>query len=290
VQDVSICTHDFVDGKGKKWENAIWHIALPTHPIEPGQENFKPLPDDYEVVMMSQRVMSVDVGKLLTALVKCGISLPSDTTPDNLLDRLYVAVTQKSEGSDSGGLNNKPSGSKVETYPIMMSSLSQQQVDAILASNVVNPSTGKPFTRECFADNGEISELEKSKKSIVLMSNMLNKSFKERYSDRVKALVSSGRVTEDYAKASLYPMIEKLNVSEAIQMGLNEDGSLPTNAVEVTISALEALPVSNPSQDHSDNLWMSQKPSGSSSQPNPNEVSDLSSEDADKLIEQLLKS
>jgi hypothetical protein len=293
VQDVSICTHDFVDGKEREWKNAIWHVALPTHPIEPHQENFKALPDDYEVVMMSQRVMTVDTEKLLTALSKCGISLPSDTTDDNLLDRLYVAVTQKAEGSDSSSLNTKSSGTKVETYPIMMS-LNQQQVDAILSANVMDPSTGKPFSKDTFADKGgEPSDLKKYKESVVLMSNMLNKSYKERYSDRVKGLIATGRISEEYAKNNLFPMIEKLDVGEAIQMGLNEDGSLPSNAVEVTISALENLQAPAQSEGNvgsNQNLWMSNKPNDSSTQPRPNDVAELNDEDADKLIEQLLKS
>jgi hypothetical protein len=290
IKDVSICTHSFEDGLGNKWDDALWHVALPTHPIEPGQKNFTPLPDDYEVVMMSQMVPMMDIGKLLTALMKCGISLPSDTSVDNLLDRLFVAVTQKSEGSDSDSLNKKPSGTKVETYPIMMS-LTQQQVDAIIASNVVNPATGKPFDSAAFADDGSVFEVEKFKKSVTLMSNLLNKSYKERYSDRVKALIASGRVNSDYAQSKLYPMIESLDVKEVVQMSLgSDDGSLPANAVDVTLSALEALEVVAPQNDDSNSsLWMSQRPAAGQTQPKPDQVADLTDEQSAALIAEILK-
>jgi hypothetical protein len=76
-------------------------------------------------------------------------------------------------------------------------------------------------------------------------------------------------------------------------MGLNEDGSLPSNAVEVTISALENLQAPAQSEGNAannQNLWMSNKPNDSSTQPRPNDVAEINDEDADKLIEQLLKS
>lgn len=290
VKDTSICVHDFQDGLGREWKDAIWHVALPTHPIEPGQKNFVPLPDEYEVITMSQMVSKVDVSKLLTALSECGISLPTDTTEDDFLDRLYVAVTQKSKGSSSdGNLRTKPNDSKVETYPIMMS-LNQDQVNAILQAGVVDPATGKPFEASAFKDDGV--DTEKLKKSVVVMSNVLDKNFKERYLDRISNLVQGGKITQEYAQANLQPMVESLKVSDAIMMGIAADGELPKNAVEVTLNALESLPgvpSGEPVQKSNDTLWMSNRPSGASSVPSPHEVSKVSDEEANDIINTILK-
>lgn len=44
VKEVSLhAMNEYVAGTGEKFENPIYHIALVTHPIEPGQENFKPI-------------------------------------------------------------------------------------------------------------------------------------------------------------------------------------------------------------------------------------------------------
>ena len=290
VKDTSICLHDFQDGLGRSWKDAIWHVALPAHPIEPGQKNFVPLPDEYEVITMSQMVTKVDLYKLLTALSECGVSLPSDTTDDNFMDRLYVAVTQKANGSDKDSLRSKPKNSKVETYPIMMS-LSPEQVEAILKAGIVDPTTEKPFDASAFQDDG--TDPKKLKESIVIMGNVLDKNFKERYHDRIKNLISSGRVSKEYAAASLDPMVENLKVSDAIMMGIGKDGELPKNAVEVTLNALESLPPAKPEGDAgncgtSDNLWMSNKPKNSETVPNPHDVAQLSDTDADELIKTIL--
>ena len=289
AKDTSICVHDFQDGLGREWKDAIWHVAIPTHPIEPGQKNFVPLPDEYEVITMSQMVSKVDINKLLTALSECGISLPTDTTEDDVLDRLYVAVTQKAKGSGgNSNLQTKPNNSKVETYPIMMS-LTQDQVKAIVDAGIVDPVTGKPFEAASFKDDG--IDTEKLKKSIVIMSTVLDKNFKERYQDRVKNLVTSGRVTREYAEANLVPMIDSLKVSDAVMMGVAADGELPKNAVEVTLSALESLPGTTsgePVQKTSDSLWMSNRPSGASSVPSPHEVAKVSDEEANDIISTIL--
>jgi len=289
ARDTSICVHDFNDGLGRKWEDAIWHVAIPTHPIEPGQKNFIPLPNEYEVITMSQMVSKVDINKLLSALSECGISLPTDTTEDDFMDRLYVAVTQKSKNYDNNSsLRSKPNNSKVETYPIMMS-LNQDQVKAILEAGVIDPATGKPFEASTFKDDGV--DTDKLKKSIIIMSTVLDKNFKERYQDRVRNLVTSNRVTREYAEANLLPMIEALKVSDAVMMGVSSEGDLPKNAVEVTLSALESLPgnISGETvQKNNDHLWMSNRPSGATSVPNPHEVSKVSDEEANDIISTIL--
>lgn len=233
AKDTSICLlPKFRDGKGREWENALYHIALPQHPVEPGQSNFLPLPEDFSMISMSLEVRGVDMNKLLTLLSKCGLSLPEDTTERNILDRLMVAATQVSSGQSRNPLTSKPDGAKTETYPVMMS-LTQKQVEAILGANLVDPETNEVFVQEVFRDVP--SKEENYKKAAEMMGVQLNSIYKERYKDKISSLVSSGKISESYAQEALYPLVD------AVQMSF-KDGVPEKNHLDLTLQALEALP------------------------------------------------
>lgn len=285
VKDTSIgLLPGFKDGKGRSWgEFAVAHVALPVDPIEPDQTNFLPLPDidakDYEVVAMSRKMIG-NVSQVLTLLKDRGISLPADTTNDNFLDRLLVALMQDKSGSNTS-LSQKPSSGKVESYPIMMS-LTKKQVDAILAANLQNPETNAAFTAEDLKDVP--SDVEQYKKAAEMMSVQLNSIYQERYKDRIAALISSGRINQNYADSNLLPLVN------SIQMSF-KNGKAEDNHLDLTIKALEALPVS--SQEPKGNLdtaqFMGRAPQGSSKESNP---LDANADDGavDDIINAVLKS
>jgi len=285
VKDTSIgLLPGFKDGKGRSWgEFAVAHVALPVDPIEPDQTNFLPLPDidakDYEVIAMSRKMIG-NVSQVLTLLKDRGISLPADTTNDNFLDRLLVALMQDKSGSNTS-LSQKPSSGKVESYPIMMS-LTKKQVDAILAANLQNPETNAAFTAEDLKDIP--SDVEQYKKAAEMMSVQLNSIYQERYKDRIAALINSGRINQNYADTNL------LSLVNSIQMSF-KNGKAEDNHLDLTIKALEALPVS--SQESKGNLdtaqFMGRAPQGSSKEPNP---LDTNADDGavDDIINAVLKS
>ncbi len=285
VKDTSIgLLPGFKDGKGRAWgDHAVAHIALPVDPIEPDQTNFLPLPDadveDYEVIAMSRKMIG-NVSQVLTLLKDRGISLPADTTNENFLDRLLVALMQDQKATNSS-LSQKPSTGKVESYPIMMS-LTKKQVEAILAANLQNPETSAPFTAEDLKDTP--SDVEQYKKAAEMMSVQLNAIYQERYKDRITALVSGGRINQDYADTNLLPLVN------SIQMSF-KNGKADENHLDLTLKALEALPVF--SQEPKGNLdtaqYMGRSPGNSAKEPNP---LDAQADDGavDNIINAVLKS
>jgi hypothetical protein len=280
VKDTSIgLLPGFTDGKGREWgEHAMVHVALPVDPVEPDQTNFLPLPEDYEVIAMSRK-MTTNVSQVLTLLADRGISLPSDTTSDNFMDRLTVALMNNN--SDGGALTKKPNNGKVETYPIMMS-LTPKQVEAILAANLTNPETNAPFTPEDLKDTP--SEVDQYKSAAEAMSLQLNVVYRDRYQERIKSLVSSKRVSQQYADEHLMPL------ANSVQMSF-ENGKPKENHLDLTLRALEALPsiqeATGTSVDTAE--FMGRTPAGTVREANPLAGAVMDQERVDALINQVLK-
>lgn len=92
------------------------------------------------------------IASLLPLLEKhAGVKLPTDTSDDNFVERLMVALTQLSANDedevDGGSVFQPPKEAGAKTAPFIMSFTTDQQ-KAIVAAKVVNPATGKPFTLE----------------------------------------------------------------------------------------------------------------------------------------------
>lgn len=126
VQETSIYVRpEFMDGKGNKWQDALMHIALVTHPVEPGQKNFEQVTEglalsmamqthtmsknpDYKGVDESQNNSGRDqpsdngtgsvsnIKTLIDTLKRVAkIVLPDDTDESCLSERLLGALLQK---------------------------------------------------------------------------------------------------------------------------------------------------------------------------------------------------
>lgn len=266
VKDTSIYMRKkFVDGTGKEWENVLMHIALVTHPIEPGQKNFERLEEDDSIIAMSELMLpDAQISELSTKLKSCiGLYLPPDTTRDNLVERLLISVNQYEllEEDEDGNSSNT---SRYNVEPVLMSHFTKEQIDALVSSGAVNPKTKKPFTVEDFADKKEDA---KPDHSAVVMSNIQSHMQAERriaLRRRIDALVESGRTVKEYADASLYPQ------ADSYVMSFTEAGLTPS-VIESVIASIEAMPAP-PKKTQGDTVVM--------------DHSDLSADDA-KSIEDI---
>jgi hypothetical protein len=254
AKEVSLSYRDsFQDGLGRIWQNCIMHIALVNHPIVPGQEEFKDVPDNCFVVNMSMAEPDDDdsanssqlINQLRTALTtSLELNLPSTTNLKQFLRDLLVAVLQ---------LPNKQKEPSLDIAPIYMShgeemNLTLQQAEALAKSGTTNPATGKPFTVMDFgfqitAGSVDVKALELSiaekDKTIATQQTLLKaltdnlkKGVTETVTKRLAALKDKKVISEDQFKAQFEPKI-------AFEMSLGADGSVAPHPLELTISALE---------------------------------------------------
>ncbi len=256
VQDTSIYIRDtWKDGKGKTWKEPVMHIALCTHPIEPGQDNFKPVQGGL-VVAMSMATSEAMVPDLLVTLRNSvGIVLPEDTNTKNFLERLHVALLQKT-GDGAGTTTKPPQGAREAQPPLIAMSFSDGQLNGMLIQ--VNPDTGANWTKEEIEKStGQTFEMSSTPPVVekveppnpnhdakmALMMSMLNKSESEKRITRVTALINSGRITEEYAKEYLEPQLDGFKMS----FGSNNE-PLP-HELDTLLVALEAAPAPIAHQD-----------------------------------------
>ena len=250
--------HQLTDEGGEEIVDCPMHIALVTHAIEPGQGNFE-LKDDDMFIAMSQMEMTdekreedpisdgnlSELSELLASVAK--VFLPTSTTMSNLVGNLILALNQMklSIGSSGTGSGQPADKDSFTMEPIVMSKLTQEQLNALLAAKPVNPATGKPFTAQELSseseggDTKQTSELQDAlNKMNLMMSNMNTQMADERqraYRTRTNALIERGIITQDYATAHLIPQIE------AYKPQVTEAGS-PPSPVDTILMSLEAIP------------------------------------------------
>jgi hypothetical protein len=254
VKDTSIYFRkDYVltDDSGKTLSNVPMHIALVTHPIEPNQSNFEPQDGADYYIAMSELVVDTDLGELAKLLQNvAGVYIPSNTTADTLAINLTIALNQKAlsmkeTDEDGDGKSSNPSNNHFETEPLIMSKLDQTQIDVLLATKAVNPTTGKPFTKEDL--QGDLPEPTpsipaKDDKNELIMSAMQNAMQDDRrktYRSRINALVESNRADKAFADDQLYPMADNYSLRF-------ESGNIVKPEIEVLIMSLEAMPMRQP--------------------------------------------
>jgi len=249
VKDVSpLVRKSWTDGLGRTWEDAILHIGLVTHPVAPGQENFQPILDGAMAFSLSSLLpenaaMADDdkskvppdsddsdsndsdsrdesgtaketgahtIGEALEALSSVGLTLPDDTTPDNLIERICVAAgalaAKKSSEAPEG---SPPSGSTEKPPPIVMGDVT-----------IMAPTPAA------------ISTIDKG---LAFASRLA----RHHYAYRVKALVESGRIPFAMAKARLQPLVEGIQLSLS---DLDDAGNLKPNSLDATLDLLESVP------------------------------------------------
>lgn len=254
----AIIDKPYVDGLKREWKDGLLHVALVNHAVVPAQGEFE-VPEDSTIVNLSMMDDSEsDLNSLMNnirSVLKEAvmISLPDTTDVKVFLRDLLVAATQIKD--------NKPAnGQSIEPVPIYMSigdndmAFSKEQAEAIVKSGTINPSTNKPFTMEelgfkpvntttidMSAINAQLADKDRKLSSAIKMLKALATSFakdkQERITQRVNALVSSGRITKEYADQHLVPKL-------TYQMSIDStNGCIADHPLEVTLSALEAVSV-----------------------------------------------
>lgn len=205
------------------------------------------------------------LGQVVSLLRECaGVALPADTNPQNLMERLLIALTQKQlgEGDTTGNVYNPPEGAKLRTAPFVMS-LSQNAIQAIVKSGAVNPDTGKPFTASELSAGPQITEeavmsypgVKQMASQLQAMTNALNDAAKNNYRGRIDAAVRQGKVGKEMADKKLLPMVD------ALVMSFQADGKPVAQPLDLALEVLEANPALTPSSNpYAEALAMSMAP------------------------------
>lgn len=278
AKETSLCIReDFQDGKQRRWKNAILHVALVNNPVVPDQKDFQDTLINMSMVSLSshkpneseepedpnnETSKAKDSSKESKPSSKYGIQrskkhkvsdatnlpnlvkklrdvvklyLPDDTTHETLIKDLMIAVGQYELSPPSGT-------SGVEPIPVYMSThtkdedifMTPEQIQAIVDAKVTNPLTNKPFLPEDFKTRDSSSESS----LIKAFANKIVEQTRRSITDRINNLVSSGRVTQDYANQHLIPKVE----FQMSLTGTKDNPSIADHPLETVLIALEGLP------------------------------------------------
>lgn len=251
VKETSIYSvPEFTTGKNTKYEDAILHIACVVNPIEPGQKDFQPYAismsmaeektntDDFKEGTEGEQPPTTDLKKLLALLKeRVRITLPEETTPNDFMSSLQVALMQLEPIVTTSNITKPPEGSKEKELPISMS-FTTEQIDVLV--KVTNPVTGKPFTKEelsIAATPVQMSQENETKLALAQQSNTILMSHllegrKRTLLQRLNGLLARG-LDKDIAEKQLVPQIN------AVQMSFDDKGQCAPLAIESTLDILE---------------------------------------------------
>lgn len=291
VTEVSpLITANFSDG-GKKYDEAMTHIALVTHPVVKNQENFQPAEIAASIAFSSedflaksqledsstdlpfasenltpdtQKVMATgaSISKVIPILAKIGIRLPDDTTEANFAERIIVAALALScadEESDSDGSESPPSDSEEKPSPIAMSQ----------------------ETKLSEAQQGQLAFAK------TIITNQ--------YAERVKSCLEKGKITPKQVE-DIKPLFE------SVTLEFSAEGQVKPNALDQILHAWESIPEGSILTNRTSAQLVKEKEAqpalafslGSvnfdfKEQPRPNDSREMTEEDIDKIVDQQLK-
>jgi len=142
----------------------------------------------------------------IASLKSVGLSLPDDTTAENLVERIVIASkaiaeSKKSEEGTGGEETEEEKAKREQPTPVAMST---------------NLDSG-----------GELMSVE---------MNFATKLVGAEYVRRIDTLVSQGKISPAYATKTLKPMLEGYKLS------LGEDGEPAKGTLDLLLDALESLP------------------------------------------------
>ena len=257
VEDIAIAmSFHQPESKGKKVPKG--KAALPISGEEDDTDPTTPSDPDKVLGSESPDVTSMgntvgDVVQMLREVAKIG--LPEDTNEQNFIERLRIALTQKSiseeEEGGEGSVYQPPEGAALRNAPFVMA-FTQQQIDAIVTAKVNNPATGKPFSAGDLQSAGTVDaevvmshpkfvELTKSTNTLL---NTITEQAKNAYKGRIETLVKTGRAGKAYADSTLNPMVDTL------AMSFGSDGKPVAQPLDIVLNTLEALqPIAQPTYD-----------------------------------------
>lgn len=256
---------EFTDGLGRKWKNALRHVALVTNAVEPDQENFQlvdtspeyslamafcmsdavdapkkdgdgdgksgegspppadtskenPKSDDSESNNPdAEKIGSGNVPEIVALLKeKLDYELPSDTTPENFLDRLRTLLTsiKKEEEEDEDlAVDKQPKEdekSEAKSSPVTMA---QDNPDNVVVLEKLQ---------------------NKAKKLVDAMLSDLKADLRQ----RVEAVIAAGKIGKKTAEDMFLKPIEALTMSFD---DLDEEGNLPSLEIEKVLVMAESM-------------------------------------------------
>lgn len=240
VKEVSpLIRKKFIDGNGRIWDDVVTHVAFVTHPVQAGQDDFKPVKTEDEVAIAMSCYLGLDtppkteskdssktpgnqgsqeyssdnptagvynIKEALQCLRGVGVDLPDDTTPENLIERILVAcrAIQGKDAQEGDEDNPERNGVTEQPQPIAMS---------------VQMST----------DDKQISAYR----------TLAQKSVQQNYVTRIRNLVAEGKLTKQYAQEHLEPLVQ------GFQLSLDAEGIPQEGQLDFLLKHLEALPPAN---------------------------------------------
>lgn len=283
-----------IDGKGREWKDSITHIALVTHPIASGQENFQPsdqMPagaaafclshlvegkvmefadnpqapagtgsqpseDDSQSRTSTQQMSSPNASnpsmqQVMEALKVIGLTLPDDTVPENLAERIVVAARAISGKEESEG-GQEP---KEQPTPIVMSHGEKSVGDflnkvihvfkplrkksKLRTGNKPKIETTTPSDRGIQMSQEEKQALEVAQKAAEQALEFATGQAVQGYEFRIQQLVKTGRIAPKYVDDKIKPQLE------AFQLSFDDDGKPVETSLDLLLSSLEALPANS---------------------------------------------
>lgn len=200
-------------------EDEALSSAVPQEvPVEEEEEVDPNAPDEQEAsskpIPLRDEVEEVDDAPDMTDLIanlqEFGLSLPEDTTPENIVERLRLLVRQKNFDTSGEGTNDispsAPSGSQTPSQPIAMN---------------------------------------ESSAALTILLSQVAVSKRESLGQRAQALVRSGRLNQEWVDKNLTPRIESLEMSENSLTAKELDkykstGQFSKSEVEIMIEGFES--------------------------------------------------
>jgi hypothetical protein len=250
IKEVSACVKEsWTDGKGRSWGPCILHVAPVLHPIVPGQEGFSLV--ENAIALSVSDTMSEGNYANLAELSKqlmddANIYIPPDTMVSDLPKVLSTVLRQK-KLSESEKENDDTE--VVHAQSIFMSheepmKVSKQVADVFLASGAINPKTQKPYVKEDFT-----IEKDPMETYALAITGQFTQQRKTSLRERTQILIKEGKLSEDYAKANIYPQIDTYELS------LGDNATFKASAIDLLIESLEKLPaIVKPSNTPSNKL------------------------------------
>lgn len=233
VTEVSpLITSNFSDNE-TTYDEAMTHIALVTHPVVKGQENFKPIAasvafsaEDFlsktptptakpdlpfslpektagAETLPGGKVMATgaSIAKALPILAKIGLKLPDDTNEANFAERVIVAslALSAASGESDDSEEDPPTGSEEKPSPIAMS-------------------------EETKLTEGQQGQLAFAKQIII-----------RQYGERIKACLEKGQITPQQVE-QIKPLCADVTLE------FSSEGQIKPNALDVILKTWEAIP------------------------------------------------
>lgn len=272
VRETSIyVAPEFTDGAGNRYTDVPLHIALVTHPIQPGQSNFQP------AIAMSQLAFTMaavppsasgdasssyggnsdkpsdDAGKKTQQQdgKPAGAVPPNASSPDigSVLQALQACgIVLPKDTNDTNFLERlmvalgQKAASETDDdslYQPPEGAETKQPAPVAMSSTPITAENFASISKDVFMSHPVAKELHETNQ--MLLGVLLTEAKKARKA-RIDALLAARPDLKEFADASLYPLVESFQMS----FGPNA----PKPSLDVMLDTLEAIPAPKPAADH----------------------------------------